>query len=365
MNASSRITSIVIVTLAGSLLASCGGEEQTETVLRPVRYERVYATGGSRVRVFSGTARAGVESRLSFKVPGTLRRLTVQVGDSVRAGQLIAELDAEDYRLEVERAQAALAQARAQARNAEVSYERTRLMYENNTAAKSDLDAARAASESAQATVSAYEQSLQLAELQMSYTRLTAPVAGAVAAVNVEVNENVSPGLAIVLLTSGSRLEVDVSVPEVLIAQVQESDTARVTFDALPEREFAAVVTEVGVAATGTGTAFPVTVLLEEADPDIRSGMAAEVGFRFGRQGEREVYLVPSAAVGEDRQGRFVFVVEPTEAGQGTVQRRAVEIGDLTPEGFEIVAGLSDGDRVVTAGVSKIEDGMPVRLPGA
>ncbi len=365
MNASNPITSTLVAGLALAVLASCGGEEQTETVLRPVRYEQVYATGGSRVRVFTGTARAGVESRLSFKVPGTVRRLIVQVGDSVRAGQLIAEVDPEDYRLEVQRAQAALAQARAQARNAEVTYERTRLMYENNTAAKSDLDAARAAYESAEASVSAYDQSLRLAQLQLSYTRLTAPVAGAVAAVDVEVNENVSPGQAIVLLTSGSRLEVDVGVPEVLIAQVREGDTATVTFDALPGREFAAVVTEVGVAATGTGTTFPVTALLEETDPDIRSGMAAEVGFRFGAQGEREIYLVPSVAVGEDRQGRFVYVVEPTQEGQGTVHRRPVEIGELTPEGLEIMSGLSDGDRVVTAGVSKIEDGMQVRLPGA
>lgn len=365
MNADFRTASTLAAGLAALTLASCGADEQTESVLRPVRYEQVYATGGSRTRAFSGTARAGVESRLSFKVRGTIRRLIVEVGDSVQAGQLIAELDPEDYRLEVQRAEAALAQARAQARNAEVSYERTRLLYENNTASKSDLDAARAAYESAEATVSAYEQGLELARLQLSYTRLTAPAAGAVATVNVEVNENVSPGEAIVLLTSGSRLEVDVSVPEVLIAQVRQGDTVHVTFDALPQREFAAVVTEVGVAATAAGATFPVTVLLQETDPDIRSGMAAEVGFRFGAAGEREVYLVPPVAVGEDRQGRFLFVVEPTEGERGTVHRRPVEIGELTPDGLEILSGLSDGDRVVTAGVSKVEDGMEVRVPGA
>lgn len=358
-------TTLMLVASFAAVFAGCSGEEQSETVLRPVRYERIYATGGNRVRVFSGTARAGVESRLSFKVPGTIRRLTVQVGDSVQAGQLIAELDANDYRLEVERAEAALAQARAQARNAEVSYERARRLYENNTAAKSDLDAARAAYESAEATVNAYEQSLELARLQLSYTRLTAPVAGAVAAVNVEVNENVSPGQAIILLASGSRLEVDVPVPEVLIAQVRAGDSTRVRFDALPDRDFPALVTEVGIAATGAGSTFPVTVLLQEADPDIRSGMAAEVGFRFGSRGGREVYLVPAVAVGEDREGRFVFVVEPAEEGVGTVHRRSVEIGELTPAGLEILSGLDDGDRVVTAGVSKIEDGMRVRMAGA
>ncbi len=348
-----------------ALASACGSEEQPETVLRPVRYQQVYSSGGSRVRAFSGTARAGVESRLSFKVAGTIRRITAAVGDSVWPGQLIAELDPQDYRLQVERAEAALAQARAQARNAQVTYERTRLLYENNTAAKSDLDAARAAYESAEASVDAYEQSLELARLQLSYTRLTAPVAGVVAAVNAEVNENSSPGQAIVLLTSGSRLEVDVGVPEVLIAQVREGDEVSVTFDALPNRTFAAAITEVGVAATGTGTTYPVRVLLDETDPDIRSGMAAEVAFNFEARGQRELYLVPAVAVGEDREGRFVFVVEPAQGDTGVVRRRAVEVGELTARGLEILSGLEDGDRVVTAGVSKIEEGEQVRLPGA
>jgi multidrug efflux pump subunit AcrA (membrane-fusion protein) len=90
---------------------------------------QVYRTGADRVRTFSGTARAGVESRLSFRVAGTVERVAVKVGDTVRPGQMLAELDPRDYELQVEDAEASLAQARARARNAESNLDRVRGLY--------------------------------------------------------------------------------------------------------------------------------------------------------------------------------------------------------------------------------------------
>ena len=138
---------IPILALCITSLA-CATEEPPEPVVRPVRFEQVFATGGERVRTFSGAARAAVESPLSFRVGGTLRRLPAGVGGAVRRGQLIAELDAQDFRLRVRQAEASLRQAQAQAANASATFERTRLLYESNNASRSDLDAARSASES-------------------------------------------------------------------------------------------------------------------------------------------------------------------------------------------------------------------------
>jgi len=155
-----------------------------------------------------------------------------------------------------------------------------------------------------------------------------------------------------------------VAVPEVLIAAIREGDEVEVTFDAVPGRTFAARVTEVSVSATGLATTFPVTVQLNRAEPDCRAGMAAEVGFQSAGNG-RPVIVVPSVAVGEDRQGRFVFVVEPAADGLGVARRRGVVVGEMPGEGLEILEGLVDGDRVVTAGVTRIVDGQTVRLLGA
>jgi RND family efflux transporter MFP subunit len=345
-------------------VVSCSQEEPpAEQILRPVRCEQVFAAGGSRVRTFSGVAQSGVESNISFKVNGTVQRLAVKVGDEVEVGQLIAELDPADYRLQLQDSEASLTKAKAQERNASSSYDRARSLYENRTSSKQELDAARSTYESAVAAVESAEKRLELARRQLSYTRLTAPIAGSIADCRVEVNENVQAGQVVVLLTSGSDLEVQVAIPEILIAHVEEGSAVAITFDALPGRAIPGRVTEVGVAATGVATTFPVTVRLDRSDPDIRSGMAAEVAFRFETGGSAERFVVPSVAVAEDRTGRFVFVVEPAdEPGVGVVKRTTVTLGALSGAGIEILDGLSDGDYVVTAGVSKLVDGQKVRF---
>ncbi len=119
-----------------------------------------------------------------------------------------------------------------------------------------------------------------------------------------------------------------------------------------------------GTAAVGTATTFPVTVRLSEAAENLRPGMAARVVLQLGDEDARLRFLVPAVSVGEDRQGRFVFVVREDGPGRGRVERRNVTIGDFTAGGeIEVFEGLRDGDRVVTRGVSKIADGMSVRLP--
>lgn len=345
-------------------------------VLRPVRFQKVVVTSHSRVRTFAGTAKAGEEARLSFKVPGTISRLYVKVGDSVEPGDILVELDPNDYALEVQKAEASLARAHAQARNATADYSRTRDLFENNNASREDLDAARAADESGKASVRAATKELEIARLQLSYTRLYAHQKGAIAEVPVEVNENVRAGKPVAHLYSGGPPEVEVAIPEAYVAQIKRGNAVTVTFDALPGKEFAATVTKVGVGATGGATTFPVTALLKEPDPTIRSGLAANMTFTFGSRNNRPLIVVPMQAVGEDRQGRFVFILEHKGSERGIVRRRPVSVGDLAQtqcqllgtlgtgkcEGLEILEGLKDSELVVTAGVKRLEDGQEVEL---
>ncbi len=353
------------VTALGLALVTgaCGGEAAApEPALRPVRYQEVVAAAGERARTFSGVARAGTESRLSFRVAGTVQRIDAAVGQEVAAGAVLAQLDATQYRLQVREAEAGVAQAEAAMRNAEAEYQRVRWLYEGENASKSQLDAARAAAESARAALEGGRNRLELARSQLDDTTLRAPAAGSVAAVPVEVNENVQIGQMVVLLTSGSRSEVEVGVPGVLIAQVREGAAVEITFDALPGGRFPAVVTEVGVAATGAGATFPVTVRLERPETAIRSGMTAEVTFRFAGSEPVQRIVVPAVAVGEDRQGRFVFVVEDRGDATAVVHRRPVEVGELTTEGLEVTSGLEDGELIATAGVQGLTDGLVVKL---
>lgn len=350
--------------IVGGILGGCGESPQVapEELIRPVRSELVFLTGSDQVRTFSGTAQAGLEAKLSFKVSGTLQRLLVKVGDKVRQDQVIAALDPQDYNLQVQRSEAALARAKASARSASADYSRARALYENRNASRNDLDQARAAAESSRAEVSSSTKDLELARLQLEYTRLSAPAACYVASVPVEVNENVQAGKIVMEVVCGSRLEIEVGIPEVFIARVKQGSAVTSTFDSIPGLQFPSIVTKVGVASGRTGTTFPVTVQLQQRVPGFRSGLAAEVTFRFeGRKGEARI-LVPSVAVGEDRDGRYVYVLEDLNEGIGRVKRTPVVIGELSAEGLEIVDGLADGTRIVTAGVRRIHEGQQVRL---
>ena len=330
-----------------------------EVELRPIRSEVVRHVGGTRSRTFSGTFRATVRSRLSFRVSGSVQRLPVSVGQSVAAGQLLAELDPRDYELQVQETRAGLAQARAARRNAQAERDRVRELYENDNASLSAWDQARAAAESAGAQVDSLERRLDLAQRRLSYTRLTAPVDGDVAETPVEVNENVNAGDTVVIMTSGTVPEVEIAIPAKVIAEISEGDHATVSCDAYPAEALQATVTEVGVAPIGT-TTYPVRVRLDSAWDLVRPGMAAEVTFRFEAGGGSDRIIVPPVAVGEDRQGRYVFLVESGGDGTAVVRRHPVTVGELTADGLEVPEGLNEGDVIVTAGVRRLEDGRVV-----
>ena len=128
------------VLLAAALTTSCTPEEKTQPPprIRPVRYQAVAQVSATRIRTFSGAAKAAMESKISFKVAGTISTLDAEVGDRVREGQLIAELDDRDYHLRVKESEAALVQAVAQLRNANANFARTRALYENDNASRND-----------------------------------------------------------------------------------------------------------------------------------------------------------------------------------------------------------------------------------
>ena len=165
----------------------------------------VHSAGSSRTRILTGVAQADVESTLSFRVAGNIQRLLVKTGDRVEAQQLIAELDPTDYELRLQEAEAALIQSEAQARQADADYERARGLYENRNTSKrrarrvasaggvhAGADRCRAAARRAGAGAAL----LHAAPRSGHRVHRPRPV---------EVNENVTAGDDVAVLTSGER----------------------------------------------------------------------------------------------------------------------------------------------------------------
>lgn len=335
-----------------------------EPLIRPVRYIEVLPGGALQQRIFSGVAKAPLEADISFKVPGNITQIDVVVGDAVTAGQSVAKLDPTDYDVQLIEAEAGLQRARAELRNAESIFERTRELYENRNVSKSDLDNARAGAESAAAFVRAVEQQLEAARLQRSYTELRAPQVCTIASRYVQENQNVSAGQPVVRVNCGECVELVIDVPAVWIGRMTVGVEAGVEIPALGQRGFKAIVSKVGVAAERGASTYPVTLAVSEDCNDLRSGMAANVEFSMAGLQANGI-TVPFISVGEDRDGNYVFVLEQADGETYRAVRRRIEIDPLpSPAGIGVRDGLAVGELIATAGLRRLTDGQIVTLLG-
>ena len=359
-------------------LLSCGGSSdsvESPPLLRPVKYAIISDAASQEIHTFSGVAQAEKESKLSFRVSGTVRNLNIKLGDRVRKGQLIATLDPVDYTIQAEQASASTKGAEANLKSAEnqmliakSNYNRIERLYENNSIplsefeqAKSNLETAQSQYEASLTQVTSSQKQYEVAANQVQYTRLVAPFSGVITAVNIEANELIASGNPIAVLSATNNPEVNVGIPENLIAQIKKKQQVKVAFSVLPNQPFNGIVEEVSFAAGNTPT-YPAIIRIENPSPTIRPGMAANVTFNLSAPDAQGFILCPVKAIGSGPDGAFAFVLTDTDDGAYLVKKRQVDIGKLQPGGFEVKAGLEKGERVAVAGLKALLDGMKVTL---
>jgi multidrug efflux system membrane fusion protein len=183
-----------------------------------------------------------------------------------------------------------------------------------------------------------------------------------IASLDIEVNENAQAGEQVAAVSCGDTFEITTNLPESLIGLVDNSTPVSIDFSSIPNREFNGVITEISVASASGSAGFPVVIRIVEKDPALRSGLTANVNFKFDSAAASGAgVVIPVSAVINDPDGTFVFIAEPSGAqGEATVTRRPVDVGELSQYGIEIVDGVSVGDFVITAGVSVIREGQRV-----
>ncbi|RCT55052.1 efflux RND transporter periplasmic adaptor subunit [Winogradskyella sp. KYW1333] len=344
-------------------LLSCGENEvKEEVVLRPVRYSEVGYVGGDKSRSFSGTAKTEKIINLSFRSSGIVTKLDMKLGQKVRKNDLLGTLDNVSARLNYESAIESKNSSESQMNTAKLALNRVRTLYEKGSSSLSDYEDAKNSYRTAVASFESSKRSVAIQQDQIRFGYLYAPEDGVIASVSAEVDENVSPGQTIGVLNAGSAIEISLGLPESVINAVKKDMKVRVSFTAIPEENFNAVVTEVAPAVDQNTSTYPVTVMVTDRDDRIKSGMAASVNFEFVSESlDKKTMVVPANAVGEDGNGRFVFIIEESDE-MTTVNKQPITIGNLTPEGFEVVSGLQIGQKIATAGLQTLLDGQEVKL---
>ena len=351
--------------LATALLSGCTEEPPPKP---PTLVKAMQVSGASDMSksVFPGRASAGQEANLSFRVAGPLVEFPANVGDKVAAGDLIAQIDPNDFQVQLNTAQAQLQSIEAAYIAAENDYQRVMSTFREDPGATSQraVDASRALRDQVQAQVSSVESVVQTATDRLSYTQLQAPFDGEVVATYVENFETVIALQTIARLLDSSSVELTVSVPESLIGYADYVSRISVSFNALPGVSIPATIKEIGREATQATRTYPVTLAFKQPENgEILPGMAGEatIEARLPEGTGRTGITIPATATfaGSDIKVTNVWVIDPAT---NILSRRAVETGRVSSSGLLITDGLQAGEWIVVAGTHSLSDGQEVKI---
>jgi RND family efflux transporter MFP subunit len=347
----------LIVLAVPILLSACRrAEEPPAPEIRPVRVLTVAKGAAGDTVTLTGTVQAQTEINQSFRIDGRLLERNVNVGDTVRPGQLIARLDSQNEETSLQSVRAQLAAARAQLSEAQNNYARMRDLVAENAVSRATYESAESLLKTAESQVESVQSSVTLAENRLSYTRLVSDVAGVVTAVAAEPGEVVGAGRPIVQLAREGARDAVFDVPPRIKGSVPPNAELTVTLTADPKVTTTGVVREVSPRADPVTGTFRVRFRLVNPPPAMRLGTTVTGRMRLATAPAIEV--PPSAVFRADRQSA-VWVVDPKT---GLVATRTIEIRSSDPNRVEVASGLNPGDVVVTAGIQALRPGQKVRL---
>ena len=332
------------------ILISCDQKEPPEVVIRPVRTMLVKEPAPQVERSFSGLVDSAEGTGIAFEVAGRVIEVIAKEGIRYEKDAVLAKLDATEYENQLRGAEARLTEARQALRRAQQ-------LFETGNTSKSQLESAIAAEKAAQS-------SYNTARKQVDDTVLTMPYPGVIGAISIEPQMVIGAGQSTMTIQGEGGMEFDAGVPAEVIDHISLGMKARIKLGGLPEESFPATIESITPQAS-QNTTYPVTLRFDQTDQRLREGLDGEAILSLPNP-NGSVIEVPAVAVatfpGKDR---FVWIVAPREGSEeiGVVSRRIVKTGNLRKEGgIEILEGLDPGDRIVTAGVHRIEEGQEVSL---
>ena len=355
----------LILFLSTLLFQNCGSstDNQAQEELKAVKYAEIEQSGGLVERSYSGVTQSSSLTNLSFRTGGLLVILRAKVGQRVKKGTLLAQLDQKDAKLAYDQALVDVQNAKVQYDAATSDFQRTKQLYETDNASLSDYERAKSTYSNAE---SSYEISLKRLDLQQSqidYTEIIAPMNGVVSEVRSEINEVIRSGSTIIVMSreANNDIEAQVGVPEKYINDIQNGDPVFISIQSI-DQTFNGSVAEVAYSSSSTGVTYPVTVAIEsQGNKNLRPDMPAEVTFQFGSADQKSILVAPLKAVASGVDGNYVFKL--TKEGDAyTANKVAVEVGEITKGGYEIKSGISEGDVVAVAGLSFLYEGRKVKL---
>ena len=369
-----NIRHTLILAAVAAVLYACGGaaaKEGSESPARQVETASAVPIEYRAVVLASGKLSLEEESRLSFKAGGIIRSIAVREGQTVRQGQVLAELDpgdirplAQQARLGQQQAEINVENARLALRLAERDYQNAQGLFRDSVAtleqlqnAEAQLDNARNQLAAAQKGVSAAGEQVQSAEFNLQHTRIIAPAGGLILKRLAEPNEMAGPGTPIFLFGSKEKAKVvRVHLADKDIIHLRLGNAATLRFDAHPAETFPGTVSQIASMADPYTSTYEVEITVASTSKTLLSGFicTAEIATDF-TAGLLEIPI--NALIGAKGMDGEVFVAE-----NGKASKKAVRIFKIQGDKLLIETGLEEGDEVIISGVGYLEEGQMISI---
>ncbi|WP_164006962.1 efflux RND transporter periplasmic adaptor subunit [Pyxidicoccus trucidator] len=363
-----KAAAVVVAVVA----AGCGGggkpvvpPSAAQVVQKPVGVRAVTPATQleSSVLQATGSVRSKQSATLSAQASGALTRVTVNVGDRVKRGQVLAQLDTSNARIAADQARAAKAAADAAFDGATTEVERARVLAQSGSLARAALDKAEVGHRQAQAQAAQAAAALANAQEVLRDASLTAPFEGVITSRSRNEGDYVSPGTAIFGLVNTHALEVRAAVPEAFVDRVKVGTVVKGSLNP-SGAPFEARVTSLGATIDEqTRTVEVLAEVLPAKDEGVRMRAGALVELDFsatvasdGAPGQAGLFL-PAQAVNAKGQQGFVWVVQ-----DGKAQRRDVKVERVLPGFVRVVQGLGSEERVVADASLQLQDGAALQV---
>jgi membrane fusion protein, multidrug efflux system len=325
---------------------------------RPVRVQTVSFEQQQEAVTYSGTVQARVQASLGFRVAGKVTERSVDIGNPIAAGQVLARLDPADARLAVEADIQSVRAAQAEAVNARAEFQRYQRLGRSSPAyIASEFDRRQAALDGAEARLAQAQRQLAMARDQLDYTVLRADADGVITDVKLEPGQVVAAGQIVISLAHIAETEIVVDVPENRLPDIRAADSISIHLWSQPDISLPGRVREIGALADPLSRTFAVKVtLLDPPGRPIGLGMTASV--RFGRTAGQIVARLPASAVVAVDGVPSVWVLDA--ATHRAVAHPVQVTGWLGDGQVAISGGVKDGAQVVTAGAALLDAATPV-----
>jgi RND family efflux transporter MFP subunit len=340
-------------------LALAGCFERTRATVEnrpiPVMAVRVSLAPADEPLAFAGVIRPRREADIAFRAGGRIVSREVDVGDVVHAGDVLARLDPSDLALSVRSAEADLASAEAEERQASADARRSRVLAAKGWTSVAADEEKQATARAAIARVASARAALALARNKQGYAVLVAPAAGVVTATMADPGAVVSEGEAVMRLAQRGTLEAEVGLPETAIEAARR---ASVTIDVWshPEGTLRGTLRELSPTADARLRTYTARFTIPDAPDWLAQGMSVTV--HLSQTGNEPVARLPLAAVTDRGAGPMVWLVG---ADGGDISARPVRVVALRAD-QALVSGLADGDLVVSLGVHRLDPHARVRV---